>query len=249
MLAVNFSTKLLVFGSFVTILVFVSGPFGYKFLGVGLQSSLIAVLVAVFGGLILAIFSGFFLFKSIRGGMNSDRNLCATSLLFSLLPLIIMAPQILAAVSVPPIHDITTDTENPPSFVEAKLFRTGAKNGFEYGDTAWPAERLAAVTLTAYPELKPINSKLKISEAVERSREILQSMGLEIINVDIEDGHLEAVDTSFWFGFKDDLVVRVQETSNGVRIDIRSKSRVGQSDLGVNAKRVLAFIERFTSGN
>ena len=250
MLAVNFSTKVLVFGAFVTILVFVSGPFGYKFLGVGLQSSLIAVLVAVLGGLILAISSGFFLFKSIRGGMNSDRNLCATSLLFSLLPLIIMAPQILAAVSVPPIHDITTDTENPPSFVEAKLFRTGTKkNGSEYGDTAWPAERLAAVTLTAYPELKPINSRLKISEAVEKSREILQSMGLEIISVDIEDGHLEAVDTSFWFGFKDDLVVRVQETSNGVRIDIRSKSRVGQSDLGVNAKRVLAFIERFTSGN
>ena len=97
--------------------------------------------------------------------------------------------------------------------------------------------------------MKPINSGLKRSEAVEKSREILQSMGLEIINVDIEDGHLEAVDTSFWFGFKDDLVVRVQETSNGVRIDIRSKSRVGQSDLGVNAKRVLAFIERFTSGN
>ena len=248
MQGVYFSTKALVFGSFVTILVFVSGPFGYKFLGVGLQSSLIAVLIAVLGGFILAISSGFFLYKSIRGSTKLDRNLCFLSLLVSLLPLIIMAPQILAAVSVPPIHDITTDTENPPSFVEAKLFRTGTQNGSEYGDTAWPAERLAAATLTAYPELKPINSSLKMSEALEKSREILRSMGLEIINVDIEDGLLEAVDTSFWFGFKDDLIVRVQETSSGVRIDIRSKSRVGQSDLGVNAKRVLAFIERFTSG-
>mgnify|MGYP001304796507 CR=1 FL=1 len=72
---------------------------------------------------------------------------------------------------------------------------------------------------------------------------------MEIISVDFEAGRLEAVETSFWFGFKDDIVVRVQEAPNGVRIDIRSKSRVGQSDLSVNAKRVLAFIERFTSGN
>ena len=74
-------------------------------------------------------------------------------------------------------------------------------------------------------------------------------MDLEIINVDPEGGLFEAVDTSFWFGFKDDMVVRVQETSTGVRIDVRSKSRLGQSDLGINAKRVLAFIDRFTSGN
>ncbi len=247
--AVNFSTKALIFGSFVTILVFVSGPFGYKFLGVGLQSSLVAVLIAVFGGLILSISSGFFLFKSIRNSMNLNRNLCAISLLVSLLPLIIMAPQILAAVSVPPIHDITTDTENPPSFLEAKLFNDGSKNSSDYGDATWPAERLAATTLTAYPELRPINSSLKMPEAVEKSRVVLQSMGLEIVSVDAEGGRLEAVDTSFWFGFKDDLVVRIQETSNGVRIDIRSKSRVGQSDLGVNAKRVLAFIDGFTSGN
>ena len=76
-------------------------------------------------------------------------------------------------------------------------------------------------------------------------------MGLEIISVDFEAGRLEAVETSFWFGFKDDIVVRVQEApnANGVRIDIRSKSRVGQSDLGVNAKRVMVFTKKFTSTN
>ena len=74
----------------------------------------------------------------------------------------------------------------------------------------------------------------------------------KIISVDFEAGRLEALDTSFWFGFKDDIVVRVQESPNAngvVRIDIRSKSRVGQSDLGVNAKRVMVFIKRFTSTN
>ena len=251
MLTVNFSTKTLIVGSFVTILVFFSGPFGYKFLGVGLQSSLIAVLVAVFGGVILAIFAGFFVFKNIRNSSVSDRNLCLISLFISLLPLIMMAPQIVAAISVPPIHDISTDTQTPPSFVEAKLSRIGAQNGPEYGDPVWPAERLAAATLSAYPELRPINSSLDRSDAVEKSREVLQSMGLEIISVDFEAGRLEAVETSFWFGFKDDIVVRVQEVpnSNEVRIDIRSKSRVGQSDLGVNAKRILAFTKKFTSKN
>ena len=251
MLTVNFSTKTLIVGSFVTILVFLSGPFGYKFLGVGLQPSLIAVLVAVFGGVILAIFAGFFVFKSIRNRTVPDRNLCLVSLIISLLPLIIMAPQIVAAVSVPPIHDISTDTQTPPSFVETKLARIGAQNGVEYGDAVWPAERLAAATLSAYPELRPINSSLERSKAVEKSREVLQAMGLEVISVDFEAGRLEALGTSFWFGFKDDIVVRVQEApnANGVRIDIRSKSRVGQSDLGVNAKRVLVFIKRFTSTN
>ena len=74
-------------------------------------------------------------------------------------------------------------------------------------------------------------------------------MGLEIISVDFEAGRVEAVETSFWFGFKDDIVVRAREAQSGVRIDIRSKSRVGQSDLGVNAKRVSAFTKKFTSGN
>ena len=248
MQTINFSTKALIVGSTVTILVFFSGPFGYKFLGFGLQSSLIAVLVAVIGGLILSISSSFFLFKGIRTSTFPDRNLCFLSLVVSLFPIIIMAPQILAAISVPPIHDITTDTQTPPLFVEAKLYRSDAQNSLDYGDAVWPAERLAETTLAAYPELKSINSNLKVSEAVEKSRQVLQSMGLEVINVDSEAGLLEAVDTSFWFGFKDDLVVRIQETPNGVRIDMRSKSRVGQSDLGVNAKRILAFTKKFTSG-
>ena len=249
MVSINFSTKTLMVGSFVTILIFLSGPFGYKYLGMGLQSSLIAVLIAVFSGVILSISAGLFVFKSIRNSMVLDRNLCLISLVVSLLPLTIMTPQIVAAVSVPPIHDISTDTQTPPSFVEAKISRRGAQNDSEYGNSAWPAERLAAATLSAYPELRPINSSLERSEAVEKSREVLQSMGLEIISVDFEAGRVEAVETSFWFGFKDDIVVRVQEAPSGVRIDIRSKSRVGQSDLGVNAKRVSAFTKKFTSGN
>ncbi|MFL2504369.1 MAG: hypothetical protein ACJ0Q2_04710 [Candidatus Azotimanducaceae bacterium] len=92
MMTANFSTKTLIVGSFVTIVVFLSGPYGYKFLGVGLQSSLIAVLISVLGGVILSIAAGFFVFKSVRNSAVSDRNLCLISLIIGLLPLIIMAP-------------------------------------------------------------------------------------------------------------------------------------------------------------
>ena len=74
-------------------------------------------------------------------------------------------------------------------------------------------------------------------------------MGMEIISVDTSNGRIEAVDTSFWFGFKDDLVLRIKDQVNGVRVDVRSKSRVGQSDLGVNAARIKEFTEKFSSPN
>ena len=72
----------------------------------------------------------------------------------------------------------------------------------------------------------------------------LEDMGLEIVTVDEAAGLVEATDTTFWFGFKDDLVVRVREANGGSVVDVRSVSRVGMSDLGANAARILALLER-----
>ena len=73
-------------------------------------------------------------------------------------------------------------------------------------------------------------------------------MNLELVSVDIESGRIEAVATSFLFGFKDDMVIRVTETDGAqVKIDVRSKSRVGKSDLGQNAKRIRRFMEGLTA--
>jgi uncharacterized protein (DUF1499 family) len=88
-------------------------------------------------------------------------------------------------------------------------------------------------------------SNLSSAEAVERSEEILAQMGLEIVAVDAEAGLVEATATTTWFGFKDDVVVRVVPDGDGARIDIRSMSRVGQSDVGVNAARIREFISLF----
>jgi uncharacterized protein (DUF1499 family) len=81
----------------------------------------------------------------------------------------------------------------------------------------------------------------------ESARQAIQDMGLQLTGADLAAGRLEASDTSFWYGFTDDLVVRITETPQGTRVDVRSKSRVGRSDLGQNAKRVRAFLQRLQS--
>jgi uncharacterized protein (DUF1499 family) len=151
-----------------------------------------------------------------------------------------------AAVDVPPIHDITTDTANPPEFVAIVPLRKNAPNGYEYGATeAWPAEKLGATTMEAYPGLKPIESDLSVADAVDRAEATLLAMGLEVVAVDRDAGVVEATATTFWFGFKDDMVVRVVGDGEGSRIDLRSMSRVGQSDVGANADRITDFFNQF----
>jgi uncharacterized protein (DUF1499 family) len=72
-------------------------------------------------------------------------------------------------------------------------------------------------------------------------------MGWEVVTVDSEAGRLEAIDTTFWFGFRDDVVVRVRPGADDVRVDVRSVSRVGVGDLGANAARIRHFLDRLAT--
>ena len=67
-------------------------------------------------------------------------------------------------------------------------------------------------------------------------------MGWHIVAAKSEEGRIEATATTLWFGFKDDVVIRIMPTAAGSRLDIRSKSRVGLSDVGVNAARIREFV-------
>jgi uncharacterized protein (DUF1499 family) len=69
-------------------------------------------------------------------------------------------------------------------------------------------------------------------------------MGWEIIAADSARGRIEAVATTRWFGFIDDVVVRISEDGSRSRIDVRSVSRVGRSDVGANARRIRAYLDR-----
>jgi uncharacterized protein (DUF1499 family) len=138
--------------------------------------------------------------------------------------------------SVPPINDITTDTENPPVFVAIVPLRAGAPV-----PAAYPGEATAAAQRRAYPDIHPLELAAPPAEAFARALDAARRMGWEIVAADAGAGRVEATATTPWFGFRDDVVVRVTPTTAGSRIDVRSVSRVGKSDLGTNARRVRAY--------
>ena len=243
---VKTSTRALLVSAVILLIILVTGPLGYKFSMVPLQPSLVSLLIAVAGGALVFLIGLVYLVIAMRSDLGKNRNLVIVSMILGLVPVGIIGPQIAAAGDVPPIHDITTDTANPPAFVAIVPLRENAPNGYEYGVTeAWPAEKLGATTIEAYPDLKPIESDLSVADAVDRTEDALRAMGLEIVAVDKEAGLVEATATTFWFGFKDDMVVRIVGNGEGSRIDLRSMSRVGQSDVGANAARITDFVDRF----
>jgi len=243
---VKTSTRALLVSAIVLLIILATGPLGYKFSVVPLEPSLISLLIAFAGGALVFLIGLVYLVIAMQFDLGVNRNLVIVSMILGLLPVAIIGPQMAAAVDAPPIHDITTDTTNPPEFVAIVPLRENAPNGHEFGvSEAWPAEKLGAATIEAYPGLKPIESDLSVADAVDRTEAILQAMGLQIVAVDKSAGLVEATATTFWFGFKDDMVVRIVGDGEGSKIDLRSMSRVGQSDVGANAARITDFLDHF----
>jgi uncharacterized protein (DUF1499 family) len=143
------------------------------------------------------------------------------------------------AKQVPPIHDITTDTERPPEFEAILPLRAGAPNPADYGGA-----EIAAQQREAYPDIAPFRLQQPPDEAFRRALSAAREMGWELVSADSTAGRIEATATTGWFGFKDDVVVRVTPQEGGSRVDVRSASRVGKSDVGTNAERVREYLER-----
>ena len=135
----------------------------------------------------------------------------------------------------PPIHNISPDTENPPQFDKIVAIRSAA----QANPLAYDAAALAPQQPAAYPWVKPLTLMAPVDEVVDRAEAVMRDMGLEIVSSNKTTGLVEATATTFWFGFKDDVAVRVQPAADGgTQVDLRSVSRVGQSDLGANAARI-----------
>jgi uncharacterized protein (DUF1499 family) len=141
--------------------------------------------------------------------------------------------------SVPPIHDITTDTDNPPAFVAVLPLRAKAPNSAAYG-----GREIAEQQRKAYPDIQPLNLGVPPSVAFSRALDIAEAMGWKIVASDPASGRIEAVATTLWFGFSDDVVVRIASAGDGSRIDVRSVSRVGRSDVGTNAHRIREYLAK-----
>lgn len=139
-----------------------------------------------------------------------------------------------------PINDVSTDTTNPPAFAAVIPLRPEKSNPIEYA-----GESAAAAQAAQYPDIKPIESSLGKAEAFQRALEVANGNGWEVVAEDADTGIIEAVASTRFFKFEDDVIIRVSENGTGSLVDIRSHSRRGRADRGKNAERVRAFIESF----
>jgi len=200
----------------------------YYGLGGALVVSCIALLLAL-GAAIVAV----------RTAERHGLPLALAAVLLSALVGGLPARQYATAKTVPPIHDISTDTADPPAFVALAAARKAAPNGLDY-----EGAKLAEKQKTGYPDIATLHSTLPPAELFARAAASVASLGWAVAESSSADGRIEASDTTPFFGFTDDIVIRVRAANNGSALDVRSMSRIGKSDVGTNAARVRRFLAR-----
>ena len=212
----------------------VLAPFGYR-----LGAPLGPAFLLLAGGLVLAAVGGLFLvLRMARGTGLGDRE-AGAALAAAVFVGAFPAASLLSGRGAPPIHDITTDTDDPPTFVAAVALNAPGRT--DYDPAAAEQQR------AAFPDLGPAMLPVAPAAAFDRALAVVRGMGWELLAADAGALRIEATDRSFWFGFPDDVVVRVAPDGGaGSRVDVRSLSRVGGGDLGVNARRVRGFVTALT---
>jgi len=157
---------------------------------------------------------------------------------------LVAAPPLLLYVqaqSLPKIHDISTDTQDPPAFVAVLPLRQGARNPVDYKPEAAAQQRLG------YPDIAPLVLGVPPAQAFEHAERTARAMGWQIVAAAPGELRIEATDTTLFFGFKDDIVIRIRPRAEGSVVDVRSLSRIGDSDIGTNARRVRRFLDRLAA--
>ncbi len=142
-------------------------------------------------------------------------------------------------VNYPPIHDISTNRINPPTFVAIAPLRADAPNTLVYGGSNnMTPEKLIGATEEAYPDLVTQRYSEAVSVIFQRALAAVDDLGWELVAQDASAGRIEATDTTFWFRFKDDVVITIEQQGSDTVVDARSVSRVGTGDVGANAIRL-----------
>lgn len=160
---------------------------------------------------------------------------------------------------IPPIHDVSTRPDDPPAFSPALLSeraRSADTNpvvsltapistlekyrGPRFADMG--DRTLGQIAAEAYPGVRPLTTPAAPDVAFAAALAEARSQGWAIVSEDAATGAFSATATTFWFGFKDDVAVRIRQDGTGSVIDVRSTSRVGLSDLGANAARIESFL-------
>jgi uncharacterized protein (DUF1499 family) len=193
---------------------------GFMVFGVGLLVGVVALALSLVG-----------ILRTGAGSERSGRSQALAGLGCGVLVIAVLMFALSGGGDAPGINDITTDPDDPPQFVfEA-----------ERRDMSYPGEEFASQQRAAYTDLGPIEIAKPPAEALAEVRAAAEALGWEIVAEDAASGRLEATHTTAIFRFVDDVVVRVRADGSGSRVDVRSKSRDGQGDIGANAARIRAL--------
>lgn len=203
-----------------------------------------AFYTAIAGGLI-AIVAGLMARRAGEPDL-ARRNLVA--LLIALAFILYLGVHIVTARSVPAIHDVTTNLADVPQFSTLEVRADNLDNIPDEGRPELaalaPEARWKALHAEGYGDLRTVRVRGGVAATIARAETIARKRGWTIAHVDPQAGILEATDTSLFFRFKDDVVLRARPAAHGAtQVDMRSISRVGGSDIGVNAKRIRAFLK------
>lgn len=192
---------------------------------------------AAYGGIAALIIGLIAAIMTRPGTARRGFGLSAIALVIGLIVVAIPWQNRRQAAGVPPIHDITTDVNDPPQFVAIAPLRADAPNPVTY-----EGEEIARQQQQAYPDIEPVLLDMPLERAFQRALDAAEAQGWEIVDASPSEGRIEATDRTFWFGFYDDVVIRLTEVNGRTVVDVRSKSRVGRSDLGVNARRIREYL-------
>lgn len=191
----------------------------------GFYSTLLGVLIGLVAFLVGVI--AFFMKKRDRGTWFA---------LSGILPAILLVAIAGGGLSVPPINDISTDLDNPPEFVAALDLEPNKDRDMDY------PEEFKEQVRDFYTDLKPLTIDASPAEAYEKALNAAKAHSdWTITREDAANYTFEGYATTAIYKWKDDFIVRVQPEGDGARIDMRSKSRDGRSDLGANAARIQSF--------
>jgi len=218
------SLALVVVGPIATRFGWMRFPLGLGMLALGSLSAAVVVVTA--------------LVAALRGGSAAGM----VAMLVGIAALVVPVGQLVSAGRAPAIHDITTDTDNPPRFVALLPLR-----GADASTPNYDGPDAAVQQRRAYPDIVPLTLPASPADVLARADRAARALGWTVVATDPLDGRLEATATTFWFRFVDDVVIRIRPEAAGSRLDIRSKSRVGRGDLGANARRIRAFVAEVQS--
>ena len=213
-----------------------TGLWGYE---VGFLFLILAGVLAIIGlgGAIAGVLA------ARRRSLGGDLWASAAGLIGCFGVVVFLGMQLLKALSAPLLHQVSTDIDEPPDFVEIVALRGEHSNPLDFD-----AETIGPMQHEYYPGVQPLILRATPEEAFARARAVLEEMGMDIVREYPDRGLIEATDSTFWFGFKDDVAVRVAHYPRGAVIDVRSISRVGLSDVGANAHRAEEILRRLSGG-